>query len=156
MPLDPRLILAQRPLESFADMQDRRTQREIQQQEVELRRQEIMARRDAIIDAQRQRNQPKPYDPLTAGHEYDLRVKQAAGVAALLEQATDPDTYEQAKQGIAQIVGPDYVQHLPPTFDPAVNARLVAQGKALIAKAQEKTSTPQIIEVPDPNDPTKT
>jgi hypothetical protein len=136
--LDPRIILAQRQLPTLADMQDEQQKRQIQEQEVELRRQEILARRDAIIEAAQRRNQvaqPKPLTPKDQMEAYDLRVKQATLVGNLLEGATDDDSYEQAKQGIAQIIGPDYVQHLPQTFDPAVNARLVAQGKALVAQA---------------------
>jgi hypothetical protein len=141
-----RIVLGQRELDQRKREGDARIA--VDQQEAELRRQEILARREEIIQRALERNQPKPYDPVSAGHEYDLRVKQAAGVAALLEQATDDDTYEQAKQGIAQIIGPDYVQHLPPTFDPAVNARLVSQGKALVATAQTAAGKTREIRVP--------
>ncbi len=156
--LDPRIILAQRQLPSIADMQDEQQKRQIQQQEVELRRQEIMARRDAIVQQAMLRGQkaaPKPYDPKQEMEAQDLRVKQAVMVGNLLEGATDDDSYEQAKQGIAQIVGPDYVQHLPQTFDPAANARLVAQGKALVAKTAAANGLTRT-EIPDPTDPTKT
>ncbi len=152
MQLDPSIILNSdhdRVVVAQNEVNQRRRESDarlaIDQQEAELRRQEILARRDEIIQRAMDRNQPKPSDP---AKDYELRVKQATAAANLLEQATDPDSYEQAKQGIAQIIGPDYVQHLPQTYDKATNDRLVAQGKALIAQTAKTEGKTREIRVP--------
>lgn len=141
MPLDPRIILAQRPLESLSEMQDQRAQREIQQQEVELRRQEIMARRDAIIEAQQRRNQPAAAAAVDPKKEFDLRLAKAQTLANLLENA-DETNYPVVRGIAMHIIGEDAGNELPEQFDPVKVKALAALGKQQIA-AQTR---PQLVE----------
>ncbi len=154
MALDPRIILGLRPLASPAEMQDDRDRREINRQEVELRRQDIDLRRQAL--AQRGLpGQPKPFDPVAEGHAMDYRTKQIVTVSNLLKRAkTDPSSYPQVRSTIGQLV-PDAMSHLPEEYDDATISGIIADGDALVAK-EVKTGTPQLLEMPDPDDPTKT
>ena len=58
--LDYRIIRGSRPIPSLAEQRDQQPARQIQQQEVELRRQEILARRDALRAQARMRSMPPP------------------------------------------------------------------------------------------------
>jgi hypothetical protein len=133
MPLDPRLILAQRPLETPAEMDSRRIAQQIAQQEVELRRQEIDQRGQALRDAAMRRNQPVVEDPKKA---FDLRLAKAQTIATLLENA-DETSYPVARD-IALHLVPDAANDLPEQFDPVRVKAIAALGKEHIKQAQEE------------------
>jgi hypothetical protein len=153
MALDPRIILGLRPLASPAELQDDRARREIANQEIELRRQDIDLRRQAL--QQRGIGQPKPFDPKGAMEEMNYRFAVGQKVHDQLVQAqAHPEAWPIIKSNIAQIAGPEAAQSLPEEFDQAFVDTHVASWPQEVEKA--KVGTPQMVEVPDPDDPTKT
>ncbi len=159
--LDPRIILAQRQLPSLADMQDEQQKRQIQQQEVELRRQEIMARRDAIVQQamlRGQKAQPQPYDPKQAQEQLEFQQKQGQAVYQSLVQAkAHPEAWGQIRANIGKLAGPDAVADLPESWDDQtaaiVDTHIASYPQAV---AQTRATAPQLLEVPDPDNPGQT
>lgn len=128
--LDYRIILGSQPLASPAEMQDQRANREIQQQEVELRRQEILARRDAL----RQRNMPPPVDE---SKEFQTRLSKAKTLAQLLDGA-DEHTYPVVRDIARHLVGDDAISELPEQWDEPTVRAIARLGKEQTAKAVEQ------------------
>lgn len=129
--LDYRIILGSRPIPSLAEQRDQQTARQIQQQEVELRRQEILARRDALREQARMRAMPPPVDEAKA---FDLRISKAKTLANLLRGA-DAETYPHVRELARQLVGDDAVQELPEQFDAPTIAALAKFGDDAVAQA---------------------
>lgn len=129
--LDYRIILGSRPIPSLAEQRDQQTARQIQQQEVELRRQEILARRDALREQARMRSMPPPVDEAKA---FELRISKAKTLANLLRGA-DAETYPHVRELARQLVGDDAVQELPEQFDAPTIAALAKFGDDAVAQA---------------------
>ena len=129
--LDYRIILGSRPIPSLAEQRDQQTARQIQQQEVELRRQEILARRDALREQARMRAMPPPVDEAKA---FELRISKAKTLANLLRSA-DAETYPHVRELARKLVGDDAVQELPEQFDAPTVAALAKFGDDAVAQA---------------------
>ena len=131
--LDARIILSGTPLPSVGDMRDQRQQREIQQQEIDLRRQDILMRRDQMREQARLRSMPPPVDE---DKEFKLRLSKAKTLAQLLKGA-DADSYPVVRGIAQQLVGDDVLDDLPEQFDPVRVAALAKLGDEQIAKTVE-------------------
>lgn len=138
--LDARIIGGIDPLPSPGEMQDKRALRDIQRDENAIRREEILARRDALRQQALDRNKPKPVDEKSA---FDLRLAKAKTVAHLLK-GTDETNYPLVRQMVGQLVGPEALTDLPEQFDATHIAALAKMGDEAIAheaKTREITTT---------------
>ncbi len=134
--LDPRIILGSRPLPSPQDMAAERSARDVQQQELELRRQEIMARRDEMIERARLRANPQA-DPLKQKQALEYSLFKGQIVADMLQQAKDnPDLYPHVRQYIGQTVGQEALTDLPEQYDPVKVDGLISTGRAHLERAK--------------------
>jgi hypothetical protein len=153
-----RIVVANRELDQRRREGDARIA--VDQQEAELRKQEILARREEIIQRALERNQPKEWDPGKANQA--LTYQQNVGKAVykqLVAAKEQPESWGLIRADIGRLAGPDAIADLPEAWDDQTSALVdshIASYKAYADQAQAKEPAPQMIEVPDPNDPTKT
>jgi hypothetical protein len=157
MPLDPRIIL------SLSEINDQNRARNIQQQqadtngfEAQVRAAELQQRMQELRDAAMRKNQPAAYDPKKADEELTYQTHLGDTIHGQLVAAQkDPTVWPVARQTIARLAGPQAIADLPEDWNqaaPIVDTHI----KSWAGQKAEIQGKTEMIEVPDPSDPTKT
>lgn len=134
MALDPSIIGGIQPLASPQQQDDVRAQRALREQEQELRRMEILARRDELIERTKARQNPHA-DPLKQKQALEYNIFRGEVMADVLEKAkANPAFYPHARQYLAQTVGD--VSDLPEQYDEAAIGNLITSGRSHIQQAK--------------------
>ncbi len=150
-----RIVLGQRELDQRKREGDARIA--VDQQEAELRRQEILARREEIIQRALERNQPKEWDPGKANQALTYQQNVAKAVYGQLKKVeANPDTWVIARRNIGQLLGPEALTDLPEDVNEAMPSIKMHIASYPVEAEKAKETAPQLLEIPDETDPTKT